>query len=84
MKTVFDKRAFNDRGYYASGSMHIGDAFLKAIRPIFEKYMEEGYSPRELSHLTMHAALDIESEKVLELMHHKTWEAASEQKKKTN
>lgn len=84
MKTVFDKRAFSDRGYYASGGMHIGDAFLKAIRPIFEMYMEEGYSPRELSHLAMHAALDIESEQILKLMCHKTWEAASEQKKKTS
>lgn len=71
MKTVFDKRAFDDSGYYKSEGMHIDDAFAKAIRPIFLKFMEEGYSPRELSHLAMHAVFEIELGEILELMHNR-------------
>jgi len=50
---------------YTENSIIIDKAFYNIIAPVFKKYTEVGYSPRELAHLVKSVVTDLELEAVL-------------------
>ena len=62
MKSLFDKNAeWNEAARYLDQEAH---DFLKNI---FKEYMDQGYSPREISHIIHGSVTDLEIESVLDM-----------------
>lgn len=62
MKTLFSEQP----GFRMNEDARALDReFSKVVRPIFKKYLDMGYSPREISHILYGIALDEELDAVL-------------------
>ena len=59
------KTLFNEDGRYSMDANAIEYKATAYLRPMFKFYVQEGYSPREISHLIMLASLTIEMEELL-------------------
>ena len=65
-KTPRSKDAFsNENERWAEEASSIADELHRATLPIFEKYYAQGYKARELSHLLMGVAWELELMTVL-------------------
>lgn len=65
-KQTETKRLFNDKwDTYSKAALDIDSEFCKAIKPIFKKWADEGYSPREIAHIFATAVQLVESEYIL-------------------
>lgn len=60
-KSLFD---VNDR--YEERAMLLDSEIAKALRPIFKKYIDQGYSIREIAAIASHTVLDLECDYVLD------------------
>lgn len=54
------KSPYDDTDHYTNQTNHIGGEFQRAIFPLFTKYVEQGYSIRQLSHLVMNEVFECE------------------------
>jgi hypothetical protein len=50
---------------YTTAALELNEETVRAIQSIFKSYVSMGYSPREISHIMLHAVMDIETEEVL-------------------
>jgi len=55
------KRMYDDGGRYTNGGHDLDLEVGNALRPIMEKWAEEGYNMREIAHVIHLAVIDIES-----------------------
>ncbi len=60
MKSLYDE---ND--YYTPEAIEIENELMKAIAPFFQKWTDRGFSPREISHLSVGVASLLECETIL-------------------
>jgi len=59
------RNMFNENGRYKEAGIIINEQTYKALKPIFNYWLEEGYGPREISHIMLLATHDLELESVL-------------------
>ncbi len=52
---------------YTSDARELSEATIAALKHIFAKYVEQGYSPREIAHLMQADVADLEVSSVLNL-----------------
>jgi hypothetical protein len=60
MKTLFDK---NNR--FSPDCENLDYQIEIALRPIFDQFVNMGYSPREISHVVNLTAMNLEMEEIL-------------------
>lgn len=78
MKSIYD-----EDGTHTKESNDFGRMIERVVKPVFRKYIEEGYSYRELSHEAQVAMLSLEMEYALGIMHKKVKKARGNIKKET-
>ena len=59
------KSLFDEKNLYTEDAGDLDRMASNAIRPIFEAYLKEGYSPREISYVIKYATMDIEAMEIL-------------------
>lgn len=60
MKTIYDKDC-----KYTEDANDASDLATKALEPIMKKFIDMGYSPREISHVFMGVAFELECKECL-------------------
>jgi len=66
------KSLYDERGLQTEISNNFANEIEAAIEPVISKYLEKGYSIRELSHEAQTVARDIELDHILDIMYNKT------------
>lgn len=61
------KSPYDDTDHYTHETNLIGNEFHKVIAPLFTKYVEQGFSIRQLSHLVMNEVFECELLAMLDL-----------------
>jgi hypothetical protein len=59
------KRLFLDDDRYSSVGLELADEAYDALVSIFDKWQQQGYSSRDISHIIQATASGIESDQVL-------------------
>lgn len=68
------KSIYNEDGTHTKESTTFGRMIERVVKPVFNKYIKEGFSYRELSHEAQVAVLSIEAEYALGILCKKTKE----------
>jgi len=58
-------KLYDENDKYTNDSGNLDREVTEALKPIFEKYVEAGYSFRDISHVTLHAVFGLEMEVIL-------------------
>lgn len=68
---------------YTDIGRQIDNEFAQALHPIFTRWLDLGYSPREVGYLATRAAMDVECQEILlrNAKHHDEEQAAKKAKK---
>jgi len=56
---------FDDRNRYKPKAAELTREMDKLLRPIFDQYVVQGFSVREISHIMLLAVMDAENETIL-------------------
>jgi hypothetical protein len=59
------KSFFDENWRYTEAAIRFDAAIIKAIRPIMDRYITEGYSPREMIALITSTTVELDAEIVL-------------------
>lgn len=51
IKSIIMKRLFDDKDQYTPEGNKLGDEVDKALRPIIDKWFDEGYSARDIQYI---------------------------------
>jgi hypothetical protein len=62
------KNIFRDDERYSDVANTLDEETHALLKPLFQRYVSEGYSPRQISHLMHLTVLDLETTSVLELV----------------
>jgi hypothetical protein len=74
------KRMYDDGGRYTNGGHDLDLEVGNALRPIMEKWAEEGYNMRDIAHVIHLAVIDIESMYFIFRQHRKVKEGLEKEK----
>jgi len=56
---------FDENNKYTEEALYLDTEVSKLLRPVYDKYIEMGYGPREISHIISLANMDTEVETIL-------------------
>lgn len=66
------KSIYNEDGTHTKESNDFGRMIRRVVKPIFNRFIKEGYNFRELAHEAQISVLDVETEHALDIFCKKT------------
>jgi hypothetical protein len=68
MKT-FPLKLFTESGQYTEESSQLDIEVYQALFPILSKWVDAGYSPREIAHVMEHSVFDLELNEMMDILY---------------